>query len=103
MGKVRVMGIVNVTPDSFSGDGLIDADEAIAHGLAMAVAGADIVDGGGESTRPGHEPVSPEDELHRAIPVVQALARSGLPVSIDTYQREVARPAAAAGAATVND
>src|SRR5207237_1784103 len=79
------------------------ADEAIAHGLAMAVAGADIVDVGGESTRPGHEPVSPEDELHRAIPVVEALARSGLTVSIDTYKLEVARAAAEAGAAIVND
>src|SRR5438093_6245036 len=97
------MGIVNVTPDSFSGDGLLDADAAIARGLAMAVAGADIVDVGGESTRPGHEPVSTEEELRRAVPVVEALARSGLTVSIDTYKLEVARAAAEAGAAIVND
>jgi dihydropteroate synthase len=94
---------VNVTPDSFSGDGLVDADAAIARGLAMAVAGADIVDVGGESTRPGHEPVSVEEEQRRVIPVVEALARAGLTVSIDTYKLEVARAAAEAGAAIVND
>src|SRR5437868_2777740 len=103
MGNVRVMGIVNVTPDSFSGDGLVDADAAIAHGLAMAVAGADILDVGGESTRPGHVPLTHEEELHRAVPVVEALARAGLRVSIDTYKLEVARAAAEAGAAIVND
>src|SRR5438309_7605439 len=103
MGKVRVMGIVNVTPDSFSGDGLIDANAAIARGMAMAIAGADIVDVGGESTRPGHEAVSLDEEIHRALPVVEALALSGLTVSIDTYKMEVARAAADAGAAIVND
>jgi dihydropteroate synthase len=103
MSKVRVMGIVNVTPDSFSGDGLVDADAAIARGLAMAVAGADIVDVGGESTRPGHEPVSVGEELRRAVPVVEGLARGGLTVSIDTYKVEVARAAAEAGASIVND
>jgi len=103
MGKVRVMGIVNVTPDSFSGDGLIDANAAIARGMAMAIAGADIVDVGGESTRPGHEAVSVDEEIHRALPVVEALALSGLTVSIDTYKMEVARAAADAGAAIVND
>ena len=103
MGKVRVMGIVNVTPDSFSGDGLIDANAAIARGMAMAIAGADIVDVGGESTRPGHEPVSVDEEIHRALPVVEALALSGLTVSIDTYKLEVARAAADAGATIVND
>jgi dihydropteroate synthase len=97
------MGIVNVTPDSFSGDGLVDAQAAIARGLAMAEAGADIVDVGGESTRPGHLPVSAEEELGRAVPVVEALARAGLTVSIDTYKLEVARAAAEAGAAIVND
>jgi len=73
MGKVRVMGIVNVTPDSFSGDGVIDADAAVARGLAMAEAGADMVDVGGESTRPGHLPVTAEEELRRAVPVVEVL------------------------------
>jgi dihydropteroate synthase len=103
MGKVRVMGIVNVTPDSFSGDGVIDADAAVARGLAMAEAGADMVDVGGESTRPGHLPVTAEEELRRTVPVVEALARAGLTVSIDTYKLEVALAAAEAGAAIVND
>ena len=97
------MGIVNVTPDSFSGDGLIDANAAIARGMAMAIAGADIVDVGGESTRPGHEPVSVDEEIQRALPVVEALALSGLTVSIDTYKLQVARAAADAGATIVND
>jgi dihydropteroate synthase len=97
------MGIVNVTPDSFSGDGLLDREAAVARGLAMAEAGADIVDVGGESTRPGHAPVGAEDEATRAIPVVAALARAGLTVSIDTSKLEVAERAADAGAAIVND
>ena len=71
--------------------------------MAMAIAGADIVDVGGESTRPGHEAVSVDEEIHRALPVVEALALSGLTVSIDTYKMEVARAAADAGAAIVND
>src|SRR2546428_4699274 len=103
MGKVRVMGIVNVTPDSFSGDGLLDADAAIARGLAMAVAGADIVDVGGESTRPGHSPLSVEEEMRRAVPVVEALANAGLTVSIDTHKLDVARPAVGVGATIVKD
>ena len=97
------MGIVNVTPDSFSGDGLVDTEAAVARGLAMAEAGADIVDVGGESTRPGHLPVSAEEEGRRAVPVVEALARAGLTVSIDTYKLDVARAAAEVGAAIVND
>jgi dihydropteroate synthase len=97
------MGIVNVTPDSFSGDGVLDRDAAVARGLAMAEAGADIVDVGGESTRPGHTAVSAEEEVARAIPVVSALARAGLTVSIDTSKLEVAERAADAGAAIVND
>src|SRR2546427_2632256 len=103
MDRVRVMGIVNVTPDSFSGDGLVDTEAAVARGAAMAEAGADSVDVGGESTRPGHLPVSTEEEVGRALPVVEALARAGLTVSIDTYKLEVARAAAEAGAAIVND
>ena len=97
------MGIVNVTPDSFSGDGLLDPEAAVASGLAMAEAGADILDVGGESTRPGHLPVDAAEEIRRAVPVVGALARAGLRVSIDTSKLEVARAAAEEGAAIVND
>jgi dihydropteroate synthase len=100
---VRVMGIVNVTPDSFSGDGVPDREDAIAQGLAMAEAGAAIIDVGGESTRPGHLPVAAEDEAARAVPVVRALAARGLAVSIDTSKLTVAEAAAEAGAAIVND
>jgi dihydropteroate synthase len=97
------MGIVNVTPDSFSGDGLTDHRAAIARGLAMADAGAAIVDVGGESTRPGHEPVPAGEEVRRVVPVVAALARAGVTVSIDTSKLDVAAAAADAGAAIVND
>lgn len=97
------MGIVNVTPDSFSGDGLMDTEAAVARGLALAAAGADVVDVGGESTRPGHTPVSVEEEMRRALPVVRALAERGLVVSVDTYKLEVAEAAAEAGAAIIND
>ena len=102
------MGIVNVTPDSFSGDGTLAAEPeghrlAVERGLAMADAGAAIVDVGGESTRPGHTPVPVEEELRRAIPVVEALAARGLEVSIDTWKAEVAEAALQAGAAIVND
>lgn len=103
MTRVRVMGIVNVTPDSFSGDGILDHRAAIAHGMAMARAGADIVDVGGESTRPGHVPVPAAEEIRRAVPVVEALVREGLTVSIDTSKLAVARAAADAGASIVND
>jgi dihydropteroate synthase len=103
MGGVRVMGIVNVTPDSFSGDGTVDHAAAIARGRAMAGAGAAIVDVGGESTRPGHAPVSVEEEIRRAVPVVEGLAAAGVTVSIDTSKLAVAEAAAAAGAAIVND
>lgn len=103
MGRVRLMGIVNVTPDSFSGDGVMDHGAAVARGLAMAEAGADIVDVGGESTRPGHDPVPVDEELRRAVPVVEALAAAGVTVSIDTSKLEVATAAADAGAAIVND
>jgi dihydropteroate synthase len=103
MPGVRVMGIVNVTPDSFSGDGLLDHRAAVAHGLAMARAGAHIIDVGGESTRPGHLPVSIDEEIRRAVPVVEALAREGLTVSVDTSKLEVAEAAVEAGATIVND
>ncbi len=103
--RVYVMGIVNVTPDSFSGDGLAgDPAAAIARGLRQAAEGADILDVGGESTRPGHTPVPEAEELRRVLPVVEALAaRSGVPVSIDTTKPEVARRALDTGASIVND
>ena len=103
--RPRVMGIVNVTPDSFSDGGAhFDAGAAIAHGLALAAEGADILDVGGESTRPGAEAVSVEEELRRTIPVVEALSRQlAIPVGIDTYKPEVMRAAVAAGAGMIND
>lgn len=101
----RIMGVVNVTPDSFSDGGLhFDADQAIAHGLTLAAAGADILDVGGESTRPGAEPVPLEEELRRVIPVIEGLAaRTDLPISVDTSRPEVIRAAVAAGAGLIND
>jgi dihydropteroate synthase len=98
------MGVVNATPDSFSGDGVMDADAAIAQGLRMVGEGADILDVGGESTRPGHAPVAAAEETRRVLPVVEGLAReAGVPISIDTSKLEVAEAAAAAGASMVND
>jgi dihydropteroate synthase len=98
------MGVLNVTPDSFSDGGrFLDHQAAVAHGLSMAAEGADWVDVGGESTRPGAEPVGQAEELRRVIPVVQALAAEGVRVSIDTTKREVAEAAVDAGAAMVND
>jgi dihydropteroate synthase len=102
--RCLVMGVVNVTPDSFSDGGTwLDPDKAIAHGLELASQGADIVDVGGESTRPGADRVPAEDELRRVIPVVTALAAAGTFVSIDTMRAEVASAALAAGARMVND
>jgi dihydropteroate synthase len=100
-----VMGIVNVTPDSFSDGGrFADATTAIAHGLALADAGAALLDVGGESTRPGAAPVDADEELRRVIPVIRALAAdAGVPVSVDTTKAVVARAALDAGAAMVND
>ncbi len=98
------MGVVNVTPDSFSDGGAwFDADAAIAHGLELAEQGADLVDVGGESTRPGAARVDTAEELRRVVPVVRALATAGLTVSIDTMRVEVAEAALAAGAVIVND
>jgi dihydropteroate synthase len=99
------MGIVNVTPDSFSDGGTyLDPDAAIAHGLALAAAGAALIDVGGESTRPGAEPVDADEELRRVVPVVKKLvAQASVPVSIDTTKAAVARAALGAGAAMVND
>ena len=100
-----VMGIVNVTPDSFSDGGLfLDHQAAIAHGLALLEEGADILDIGGESTRPGHEPVSADEEIARVVPVIAALAaRTSLPISIDTMKARVAQAALDAGASIIND
>jgi dihydropteroate synthase len=100
-----IMGVLNVTPDSFSdGGNFLTPDTAIAHGLIMAAEGADIIDVGGESTRPGAEPVPVEEELRRVIPVVEKLrARIDIPISIDTSKAEVAHAAIQAGASVVND
>ena len=100
----RVMGILNVTPDSFSDGGHWDtADAAVAQGMRLAFAGADIIDVGGESTRPGAERVDPELELARVLPVVAGLAQEGLTVSIDTMRASTAHAAVQAGASIVND
>ena len=102
--RTLVMGILNVTPDSFSDGGKhATADTAIAAGLRMLYAGADIIDVGGESTRPGAEDVSPEDEQRRVIPVIEALVKAGALVSIDTTHTSTAAAAVAAGAAIIND
>ncbi|MFC3807146.1 dihydropteroate synthase [Terrabacter sp. MAHUQ-38] len=102
--RTLVMGVVNVTPDSFSDGGeWFEQDAAIAHGREVLAAGADIVDVGGESTRPGAERPSVDEELRRVVPVVTALVGDGAVVSIDTMRVEVARAAVDAGAAMVND
>ena len=100
-----VMGIVNVTPDSFSDGGkFLESEAAVEHGLKLVHDGADILDIGGESTRPYSDPVDPQEELRRVIPVVQALGdRIDIPVSIDTSKAEVAAEAVAAGAEIIND
>ncbi|HJW38600.1 MAG TPA: dihydropteroate synthase [Candidatus Udaeobacter sp.] len=100
-----IMGVLNVTPDSFSDGGkFFAAEKAIEHGLRMAAEGADIIDVGGESTRPGAEPVAAEEELRRVIPVIEKLrAKIDIPISIDTSKAQVARVAIDAGAAIVND
>lgn len=99
-----IMGIVNVTPDSFSDGGLsAEAERAIAHGLRLVKEGADILDIGGESTRPGSEGVPEEEELRRVLPVIEALAREGHAVSVDTRKARVMRAALKAGATIVND
>jgi dihydropteroate synthase len=99
------MGVLNVTPDSFSDGGLyFDPEAAVARGIEMARDGADIIDVGGESTRPGSDPVPTEEEIDRVVPVIKRLATEvSIPVSIDTTKREVARAALAAGASIVND
>ncbi|HEX5601748.1 MAG TPA: dihydropteroate synthase [Pyrinomonadaceae bacterium] len=103
--RTLIMGILNVTPDSFSDGGqFVSLDAAIAQAEQMISEGADIIDVGGESTRPGGEPVTVEEEIKRVVPVIEALAqRTNIPISVDTTKSEVARVALEAGAAIVND
>jgi dihydropteroate synthase len=104
--RTLVMGVLNVTPDSFSDGGrFLDPDAAVAHGLRLVEDGADIVDVGGESTRPHADPVPPEEERARVVPVIERLAEThpGLAISVDTRTPEVAEAALAAGACIVND
>lgn len=103
-GRCLVMGVLNVTPDSFSDGGQwVDPAAAVAHGLAMVAEGADLVDVGGESTRPGASRVGAEEELRRVVPVIAELAAAGVVVSVDTMRARVAEAAVEAGAALVND
>jgi dihydropteroate synthase len=105
-GRCGVFGVVNITPDSFSDGGhYYDPSEAVRRGEALAKEGADVIDIGGESTRPGFEEVSIESEIRRVVPVIESLSRSANfpPISIDTYKPGVARAAIAAGATVVND
>ena len=102
--RTYIMGVVNVSPDSFSGDGIADAEEAIANAKRLPSEGADIIDVGGESTRPDSTPVSIDEELRRVVPVVEKLATEvSVPISVDTYKLEVARQALDAGANMIND
>jgi dihydropteroate synthase len=102
--RLVVIGVLNVTPDSFSDGGrFIDLDDAVAHGCRLANEGADLVDVGGESTRPGAARVAAAEEERRVVPVVEALVANGIRVSIDTYRAVVAERALAAGASVVND
>ncbi|HEX4841017.1 MAG TPA: dihydropteroate synthase [bacterium] len=102
--RTFIMGVVNVTPDSFSGDGVLDTSAAVEHARQMLAEGADVIDVGGESTRPGADPVAVDEELRRVVPVVQAFVRDlGAVVSIDTQKAEVARQGLDAGAAMIND
>lgn len=102
--RTYIMGIVNITPDSFSGDGLMDAAAAVEQGLNFADEGADILDLGGESTRPGSARVNAEEELRRILPVIEGLrARVQIPISVDTSRAVVAGRALEAGATIVND
>ncbi|CAM3658686.1 MULTISPECIES: dihydropteroate synthase [Saccharibacillus] len=102
----RIMGILNTTPDSFSDGGrYVNIEAAVRHAREMVLAGADLIDIGGESTRPGADPVSLDEELSRILPVIEALRREmpGTPLSVDTYKAEVARQSLAAGAHIIND
>jgi dihydropteroate synthase len=102
--RICVVGVLNVTPDSFSDGGRFAAlDDAVAHGLAMHAAGADLIDIGGESTRPGAQRVDVAEETRRVLPVLRELAAAGVPCSVDTYRAGVADAALEAGAVVVND
>lgn len=102
--RTYVMGVVNVSPDSFSGDGIADPDEALAYGKRLISEGADLLDVGGQSTRPGFEEVPVDEEIRRVVPVIEKLVReTDTPVSVDTYKPEVAAAALEAGAHLVND
>src|SRR5205823_2119312 len=104
LSRPRVMGVLNVTPDSFSDGGrFVDFDRALAHARTMLADGADIIDIGGESTRPGALPTSEPDEIGRVIPIVEALARDDVVISVDTMKPAVIRAAIAAGASMIND
>lgn len=102
--RTYVMGVINTTPDSFSGDGVMSVEAAVAQGLRFVEEGADILDVGGESTRPGSERISLQEELQRVIPVIRQLAaRVNTPISVDTSRAQVAQQALDAGATMVND
>jgi len=105
LNRVAIMGVLNITPDSFSDGGLfLDTDQAVAHGERMAADGADIIDIGGESSRPGADVISTVQELDRVMPVIERLSRLlDCPVSIDTYKPEVMQAAVGAGAGLIND
>ncbi|MFC1919024.1 dihydropteroate synthase [Chloroflexota bacterium] len=102
--RTYIMGIINLSPDSFSGDGVANPDAAVAQAHSFVSQGADILDIGGESTRPGSASVSSDEEIERVVPVIRRLAREvTVPLSIDTYKSKVALPALEAGAAIIND
>jgi dihydropteroate synthase len=102
--RTKIMGVLNVTPDSFSDGGrFFDHDKAVAHGLELMASGADIIDVGGESTRPGAVRVDEDEELRRVVPVVRELAAAGAVISVDTMRARVARDSLAAGAHIIND
>ncbi len=102
--RTYVMGIINLSPDSFSGDGITDLETAVAQAHSLVSQGADILDIGGESTRPGSAPVSIDEEIRRVVPVIERLVSDvTIPLSIDTYKSEVARRALEAGATMIND
>ncbi len=102
--RTYVMGIINLSPDSFSGDGITDPEAALAQGQRFVGEGADILDIGGESTRPGSSPVPVDEEIRRVVPVIERLAAEiTIPLSVDTYKSEVAEQALKAGAAMIND
>ena len=104
-GHTYVMGILNVTPDSFSDGGQFDSiDAALKHTQQMVDAGADIIDVGGESTRPGHEKITDQEEMERVVPVIERIKKEfSIPVSLDTYKSAVAKAGIAAGADLLND